>query len=157
MSGALEFGGEEESEDDQSVRLTDIDMNVLMDEYKMISEDTQLVVNSLKYYEPMAQVSHSLNESEIQQDASVLPEIDMYAAIMQDQEDAAQVKEQKVVNTKLENAAKVLRSVTDRQQRIQQMDVSAAQDQNEKTFEEVLTSFNDMKKLQKRKPMKQIN
>jgi len=31
--------GEEES-DEESVRLTEIDMNILMNEYKMISEDT---------------------------------------------------------------------------------------------------------------------
>ena len=37
------------------------------------------------------------------------------------------------------------------------MDISAAKEQNDKTFEEVLTSFDQMKKFQKRKPMKQIN
>jgi hypothetical protein len=46
----MEFQYEEDSQVYE--RLTDIDMNVMMNEYKMISEDTQLVVNSLRYYEP---------------------------------------------------------------------------------------------------------
>lgn len=38
-SNQLDFEGDEDSED-ESVRLTNIDMNILMNEYKMISEDT---------------------------------------------------------------------------------------------------------------------
>ena len=82
--------GEEES-DEESVRLTEIDMNILMNEYKMISEDTQLVVESLKYCEPVNdksnnEIQHSLNESDIQENnqSVQLPEIDIFAGIMQD-------------------------------------------------------------------------
>ena len=58
LSNNMDFGfeGDEEGEEDsdeESVRLTEIDMNILMNEYKMISEDTQLVVESLKYCEPV--------------------------------------------------------------------------------------------------------
>ena len=85
----FEFEGDEEGEDEseESVRLTDIDMNILMDEYKMISEDTQLVVASLRYSEPVNDnsggVQVSLNESGIQENnESLLPEIDIFAGIM---------------------------------------------------------------------------
>lgn len=44
------------------MRLNDIDMNILMNEYKMISEDTQLVVESLRYCEPQPKVDKSLPE-----------------------------------------------------------------------------------------------
>ena len=45
LSNNMDFGfeGDEEGEkesDEESVRLTEIDMNILMNEYKMISEDT---------------------------------------------------------------------------------------------------------------------
>ena len=45
LSNNMDFGfeGDEEGEEDsdeESVRLTEIDMNILMNEYKMISEDT---------------------------------------------------------------------------------------------------------------------
>lgn len=50
-----------DSEEDESVRLTNIDMNILMNEYKMISEDTQLVMSSLKYHEPVEDHQYSLN------------------------------------------------------------------------------------------------
>ena len=65
-------------------------MNILMNEYKMISEDTQLVVESLRYCEPANdksnEIQHSLNESEIQENnqSVQLPEIDIFAGIMQD-------------------------------------------------------------------------
>lgn len=42
LSNNMDFDldGEEEESDEESVRLTEIDMNILMNEYKMISEDT---------------------------------------------------------------------------------------------------------------------
>jgi hypothetical protein len=84
---------DEEDDDEESVNLSNINMNVLMDEYKMIKEDTQLVISSLRYQEPVMRnsnnnKSHSLNESEVESqfESGELPEVDMYAAIMEDQE-----------------------------------------------------------------------
>lgn len=63
----------------------------------------------------------------------------MYAAIMQDQEannnENADLDQEKAAAEKLENAAAILRSLTYRQKKIQEMDEHAKKDINDQTFD----------------------